>query len=230
MLAVAPELIGLLSGIAGGVELVPLNGPLPDCDHHAALMSCPNILGTLPGDCPYIAAVPDRVALWAGKLQSLPGARVGLVWAGSPRSDRPALARIDAQRSLPLADLSPLLAQPGVSWVSLQKGEAAKQIASLPEQLRPVDPMEEVSDFAETAAIIATLDLVISVDTAVAHVAGALGRPVWILSRHDGCWRWLQGRDDSPWYPTARVFHQERPGEWDDVVERVVDALREKLT
>ena len=226
VLAVAPELIGLLSSIPGISALAPLNGPLPDCDYHAALMSCPHILGTLPGDAPYIAAAPDRVAVWAERLKPLPGPRVGLVWAGSPRLNRPALARIDAQRSLPLAKLSPLLALPGVTTVSLQKGEAAKQIAGLPEQLRPIDPMEEVSDFAETAAIIANLDLVISVDTAVAHVAGALGRPVWILSRHDGCWRWLEGRDDSPWYPTARLFHQTRPNEWDEVVERVAAAVR----
>jgi len=110
---------------------------------------------------------------------------------------------------------------PGFSFVSVQKGGPAAQIGDLP----VFDAMDEVGDFADTAALCAALDLVISVDTSVAHLAGALGRPVWILSRHDGCWRWLRDRDDSPWYPTARLFRQTKPGDWDGVVARVAEAL-----
>jgi hypothetical protein len=230
VLAVAPELRELLGSVPGVSDVVPLEGPLPDCDFHAALMSCPHLLSTtlqtVPGDCPYITADPHRVALWAEHLRGLPGLRVGLVWAGNPRLANPALSRVDARRSLPLTRLRSLLVLPGVSMVSLQKGAAAAaQIADLPADERPLDPMAAVSSFADTAAILANLDLVITVDTAVAHVAGALGRPVWILSRHDGCWRWLEGREDSPWYPTARLFHQRRPGDWDGVIERMARDL-----
>jgi len=225
VLAVAPELLGLLATVPGVSDVVPLEGPLPNCDFHAALMSCPHLLGTtldtVPGDGPYIIAERHRVALWADRLRALPGLRVGLVWAGNPRLANPALSRIDARRSLPLARLRSLLAMPGVSMISLQKGDAAAaQIADLPAGERPFDPMAAVSSFADTAAILANLDLVITVDTAV-----ALGRPVWILSRHDGCWRWLEGREDSPWYPTARLFHQQRPGDWDGVIERIARDL-----
>lgn len=229
VLAVAPELAELLATVAGVAEVVALEGPLPACDFHAALMSCPHLLGTtvetVPGEYPYIAADPDRVALWAERLGALPGWRVGLVWAGNPRLAMAALNKVDARRSLPLARLRPLLALPGVSLVSLQKGDAAAQIGDLPPGERPFDPMASVTSFADTAAILANLDLVITVDTAVAHVAGALGRPVWILSRRDGCWRWLEGREDSPWYPTAHLFHQERAGDWDGVIARVARAL-----
>ncbi len=121
-----------------------------------------------------------------------------------------------------MACLRPLLEKPGFSFVSLQKGAPAAQIGDL----ALFDAMDEVEDFADTAALCANLDLVISVDTSVAHLAGALGTPVWILSRHDGCWRWLLDRDDSPWYPTARLFRQTTPGDWDEVVARVAEALK----
>ena len=124
-----------------------------------------------------------------------------------------------------LATLKPLLELPGVTFVSLQKGAAAGQIRKLDKAHRPHEVMEGIKDFADTAALVDALDLVITVDTAVAHLAGALGKPVWILSRFDGCWRWLADRDDSPWYPTARLFRQERPGDWPVVVEQVRTAL-----
>jgi hypothetical protein len=107
----------------------------------------------------------------------------------------------------------------------LQKGAPAAQRADLPPALRPFDVMDEIEDFADTAALCTHLDLVITVDTSVAHLAGALGRPVWILSRYDGCWRWLLDREDSPWYPTARLFRQRSPGDWDEVIARVAKAL-----
>ncbi|HXP95073.1 MAG TPA: glycosyltransferase family 9 protein, partial [Telmatospirillum sp.] len=158
----------------------------------------------------------------AKRLCRLAGLKVGLVWAGNFSPDDPPANAIDRRRSMPLAKLAPLLALPGVSFVSLQKGPPTAQITLLPAESRPLHLMEDVSDFADTADLLANLDLVISVDTSVAHLAGAMGKPVWILSRFDGCWRWLTGRDDSPWYPTARLFRQTTPGDWDAPVRRVV--------
>jgi tetratricopeptide (TPR) repeat protein len=148
--------------------------------------------------------------------------RVGLVWAGSPRPADVRAHFTDRRRSIPLAALAPLGAVAGVQWISLQKDAADLDAAGFP----LLDPMRAVADFADTAAIVAQLDLVIAVDTAVAHVAGALGVPVWLLSRFDGCWRWLTERDDSPWYPSLRLYRQPAPGDWTPVVQRVVQDLR----
>ena len=120
-----------------------------------------------------------------------------------------------------LRDLAPLADLPGISFVSLQKGDAAAASPGSPSELPLHDFTSELDDFADTAALVATLDLVITVDTAMAHLAGALGRPVWILNRFDACWRWLLHREDSPWYPTARLFRQSSPGHWDGVVDQV---------
>ena len=130
---------------------------------------------------------------------------------------------MDRRRSMPLAALAPLAGLPNVTLVSLQSGAAATQIsrAALP----VFDAMDAMADFADTAALTAACDLVISVDTAMLHLAGSLGRPVWLLDRYDGCWRWMKGREDSPWYPTLRIFRQATPGDWDGVVARVVQAL-----
>jgi len=122
-----------------------------------------------------------------------------------------------------LSDMAPLADVTGCVFVSLQLGPPAKQIASAPFPL--LDVADRLTDFAETAALIEVLDLVITVDTAVAHVAGALGKPVWLLSRFDACWRWMRDRDDSPWYPTMRLFRQSTPGDWGEVMRRVVGAL-----
>ena len=127
---------------------------------------------------------------------------------------------MDARRSIPLATLAPLAEIAGVTFVSLQKGAA-------PAGMALIDWTGELADFADTAALATALDLVITVDTAVAHLAAALGRPVWLLNRFDADWRWLRGRDDSPWYPTLRQFRQTMPGDWADVVQRVAIALAE---
>jgi len=124
-----------------------------------------------------------------------------------------------------LLTLAPLARVPGVTLVSLQKGPAAGQALTLPSDLEIVDPMPEVQDFADTAAIIANLDIVVSVDTSVVHLAGALGKPAILLDRYDNCWRWLAGREDSPWYPQLRIFRQKRMGDWAPVVERTAAAL-----
>jgi len=144
---------------------------------------------------------------------------VGLAWAGSPQHMN------DSNRSLALSTLAPLGAVSGATYVVLQKGPAAAQAATPPAGMKLVELGAELGDFADTAAVIANLDLVIAVDTAVAHLAGALGKPVWLLLPFAGEWRWLEGRADSPWYPTMRLFRQPQPGAWAEVLEGVVREL-----
>jgi hypothetical protein len=152
--------------------------------------------------------------------------RVGLVWAGKPD-----LQEVDRKRSLRFEQVAPILGLEGVSFVSLQKGEAAeKQLAESPFASSVRDWTAEFGDFADTAALIENLDLVIGVDTSVIHLAGALGKPVWLLNRFNTCWRWLLDRDDSPWYPTLRQFRQTQPGDWAGVFARVRVALAEDLS
>jgi ADP-heptose:LPS heptosyltransferase len=151
--------------------------------------------------------------------------RVGLAWAGAPHLNDPATIAVDRRRSLSLARLVRLLEMKGIRFVSLQKGVAALEQEQLPGDLRPLDLMGEVSDFADTAGLMANLDLVISVDTAVAHLAGALGKPAWTLLPFAGEWRWMVHRSDSPWYPTLRLFRQRQPGDWPGLMDRVRGAL-----
>jgi hypothetical protein len=137
----------------------------------------------------------------------------------------PGFVGLDQRRSTGLTTLAPLAAVPGVRFVSLQKGPAAAETRSSAGAFDLIDVMDEARDFADTAAIIANLDLVISVDTSVVHLVGAMGKPVFLLDRYDHCWRWLSGRDDSPWYPSLRIFRQTRPGDWAPVIARVAAAL-----
>lgn len=191
------------------------------------IMSTARVHGTrpdnVPAAVPYLTPDPAQVALWGARVASLPGLRVGLVWAGGARADDPEASSVDRRRSIDLSRLDPLARVPGVSFVSLQIGHSAGQIASSP--LPITDWTAELSDFADTAALIVNLDLVICVDTAVAHLAGGLGVPVFVLSRYDGCWRWLWGRDDTVWYPTMRLFRQPGCGDWETPVAALVDAL-----
>jgi ADP-heptose:LPS heptosyltransferase len=150
--------------------------------------------------------------------------RIGLAWAGNP------LHPHERWRSIPLAQLAPLTQLEGTTFYSLQMGAAAEQIKRMEKPLRIVDLQNEQSDFADTAAIVANLDLVISIDTSVAHLAGAMGKPVWILLCKSSDWRWLLDREDSPWYPTARLFRQSSLGNWQDVLAQVETGLRELVT
>jgi tetratricopeptide (TPR) repeat protein len=219
----------LMSGLQGIEQIVVRDDPLPAFDFQCPLLTLPRLLRTtletVPGKVPYLQAVPADTAAWQRRLADLPGLRVGLVWSGDPRSFQPGANAIDRRRSITLAHFAQLADLPDISFVSLQKGEPASQTRCPPPGLQIHDWTGELDDFAATAALIAGLDLVISVDTSVVHLAGALGKPVWLLNRFDTCWRWLLGRDDSPWYPSLRQFRQTRPGEWDGVLSQVRAAL-----
>jgi tetratricopeptide (TPR) repeat protein len=229
VLEVQPPLVRLLARLPGVAQVVAAGDVLPDFDLHCPLMSLPRAFATtpetVPASVPYLTAGPSHQAAWRDALAPLPGRRVGLVWAGSARAWLPHAAALDRRRSMRLADMAPLAAVRGCSFVSLQLGPPAAQLNEPPAGLLVHQVAEALGDFADTAALVANLDLVIAVDTAVAHLAGALGRPVWLLNRFDTCWRWLLGREDSPWYPTLRQFRHDGREDWPNVMQRVAAAL-----
>jgi hypothetical protein len=169
---------------------------------------------------PYLHADAEDAKRWQERLADRsPVVKVGLVWAGNPTNSN------DRNRSMKLAALAPLGQVPGARFFSLQTGAAAAEAKTPPPGFELVDWTQELKDFADTAALIANLDLVIAVDTAAAHLAGAMGKPVWTLLTLIPSWRWFLDRDDSPWYPTMRLFRQTTPGDWLDVVQRVAKHL-----
>ena len=224
ILEVQPLLVRLLRCLPGVDLVVPQGERLPQFDLHCPTMSLPlafkTTLDTVPADIPYLCADDARVAFWRERLATLPGRKVGLVWAGSPRY----LA--DKRRSMRLSQLAPFGSVPNVTFVSLQKDLAAQQTQTPPDRLILHDWTANLHDFDDTAALIEALDLVVSVDTAVVHLTGAVGRPIWVLDRFDTNERWMTGRRDSPWYPTLRLYRQPRPGDWDAVLAEVVRDLR----
>ncbi len=230
ILEVHAPLVRLLSRLPGIAQVVARGDTLPSFDLHCPLLSLPRAFGTtidsIPAAIPYLTADPVQAEAWAERLSGLRGLRIGLVWAGSRHLDRPDSTAPDRRRSIGLNTMAPFGKVSGVSFISLQKGEPAAQSANPPRGLLLHDFTADLRDFADTAALIDGLDLVISVDTAVAHLAGALGKPVWLLNRFDTDWRWMLRRDDSPWYPTVRLFRQPSPGDWNSVICSVGDALK----
>ena len=207
----------------GGVQTwVVGDAPLPPFDVHCPMMSLPAMLGTtsenVPNAVPYIRAEETLVSHWRDVLGGAQRLSVGLVWRGNPDHKQ------DRQRSISAEAIAPLASAEGVRFVSLQRFAAPMQKA-LPPGMKLLDPTDDLRDFADTAALIANLDLVITVDTAVAHLAGAMGKPVWTLLAFAPDWRWMLDREDSPWYPTMRLFRQTKPGDWAEVIERVRTAL-----
>jgi hypothetical protein len=228
------NLVPLFRTLEGVHQLITRQDPMPErFDFHTSLMSLPlalnTTLATIPSR-PYLRADPDKVRYWREKLGHSDRLRVGLVWAGGHRPEHLEAVAINLRRNIPLELLAPLK-HPDIEFFSLQKGEVAeKELADLqqggwngPEVTRYVD---ELRDFSDTAALVENLDLVISVDTSTAHLTGALGKPFWLLNRFDTCWRWMLERTDSPWYPTATLYRQERSGDWESVVERVAADLK----
>ena len=214
-----PPLAKLFRTLAGVDCVVARDqGPLPPFDVHCPFMSLPRLFGTtvatVPAAVPYLRPAAAAANRWRKRLAAdPPGRRVGLVIAGDPKHQK------DRDRSLPPSAVVPLADVPGVRFYSLQVG---RPLAGVP----ATDWTADLHDFADTAALVSQLELVITADTAVAHLAGALGRPTWVLVPFAPDWRWLLDRDDSPWYPTARLFRQESVGDWADPVRRVAEALR----
>ena len=225
--ALARLLAGLLlAGLPGGVEMVASGDPLPAFDMHCPLMSVPGVVETtvesIPARVPYLAAEAARVAYWRERLPS-GGFRIGIVWQGNPTGS------IDRGRSAPLASFAPLARVPGVRLISLQKHHGVDQLDRLPagmavETLGP-DFDSGPDAFVDAAAAIMNLDLVISTDTAIVHLAGALDRPVWVALKAVPHWTWMMDREDSPWYPSARLFRQAVDGDWPNVFGRMAAEL-----
>ena len=223
VLQVQPPLVELLRDSLD-VTVISRDAPAPPFDLHVPLMSLPFELGitmeTIPSQVPYLKAAPAKAAAWRAKLAGYEGLKVGVVWAGSPGH------RHDRMRSLSAELVLPHLAMPGVQLFSLQKEPRADDRLVLEGSSSGiVDLAPSLASFADTAAAVSAMDLVISVDTAVAHLAGALGKPTWILLPHVLDWRWLYAREDTPWYPTARLFRQTRCGDWASVLDRLPSEL-----
>ena len=225
ILEVQAPLVRLLRGLPGVAQIVAAGEALPAFDLHCPLFSLPLAFGTrleaVPA-APYLRADPVLVDAWRQRMVAGEGLRVGLVWAGAARIG----PDVNQERSIAPAQLAPLAEVPGLCFYSLQMHEGgAAAIPTVP-GLTIHDLTADITDFADTAALVAQLDLVISVDTSTAHLAAGMGKPVWLLSRYNGCWRWLAERSDSPWYPSLTVFRQRQPSDWAPVMVEVAAALR----
>jgi tetratricopeptide (TPR) repeat protein len=213
---VPTPLVRLVGTVAGASQVVAAGDPLPPFDYHCPLLSLPRVfkttLATIPDAIPYLSVPAEGAAAWAERIVAEPGIRAGIVWAGTT------VGAIDLQALQPLWDAA------GISWCSLQVGDHSGDISRLA-GIKIIDLAPRLTDFGETAAAVSQLDLVITVDTAVAHLAGALGRPTWLVLPYAPDWRWLLEREDSPWYPTARLFRQKKPGDWPGVAREIAAAL-----
>lgn len=213
---------------AGGYDQIVPRGTIPPAfDFHCEMMSLPAALGLQLSDLPvalsYLTPDPARVEKWRARLADLPRPLVGLVWAGRPTHTN------DRNRSLSLTDLAPL-AQEGITFLALQKGSAAVQAAAPPAGMSLHSLSDEIRDFDDTAAILSIIDTLVSVDSSPVHLAGALGRPAWVMLPFVPDWRWLVNRNDTPWYPSVRLFRQPEPKQWRPVMEDIARALRELKT
>lgn len=217
-------LVRLMTSLDGVIQVIEQGGgsPLPNHDFQAPLMSLPGVfatdLSTIPADVPYLRAAESDAAVWRRRLEKVAGPRIGIVWKGSPDHPR------DRVRSPGLAPLLPLLKLPGAAFVSLQKDGGADLATHGATDV--IDLTADLTDFAATAALVDCLDLVVTCDTAVGHLAGALGRPVAMLLPHVPEWRWLLDREDTPWYPTMRLFRQPAAGDWGGAIDALVVYIR----
>ncbi len=220
---VPPALLPLVSTLQGSFTLVPSGQPLPAFDLQCPIMSLPlafrTTVDTIPANVPYLFADPARLQVWRLRLGPKARMRVGITWSGNPTHKN------DLNRSIPARLLAPLLALP-VDFHALQKDVRPEDAAALAQYANVQVHSADLGDFADTAALAQEMDLVISVDTSVAHVAGALGRPVWLLLPFNPDYRWLLGRSDSPWYPTATLFRQPVIGDWASAISQVAARLQ----
>jgi tetratricopeptide (TPR) repeat protein len=217
--AVQKELVKLIRSADGVETAVDRNDALPDFDVHCPLLSLPRVFGTtlqdVPADVPYLHADKEK---WAARMPADGRMKVGLAWAGGKHPPG---------RSIELKELAALLENPRIWLCSLQKGDAARQLAGA--RMPMADWTDELHDFSDTAALVSNLDLVISVDTAVAHLAGGLGKRTWVLLKFVPDWRWMLGGDRSPWYPNMRLFRQARDGDWSRPIRQLAEALHERF-
>lgn len=218
VLRVQSPLRALLAALPGVAITIDQDENIPPTDYHCPLPSLPlafaTEIATIPSPGAYIAAPAGRIEPWRERLPQA-RRRIGIAWRGNPKH------RDDRLRSMALAQFAPLLQTPGTAFVSLNPGIPPEEAAALAAMPSVTNLAPDLRDFADTAAVLASLDLVIAVDTAIAHLAGAIGRPVWIMIASSNDWRWLNGREDSPWYPTVRLFRQPAFGDWGSVVARV---------
>jgi tetratricopeptide (TPR) repeat protein len=226
-----PALTRLLARAAGIDRIIAQGSPLPDYDVHASLLSLPSILrttsATVPADVPYVTADERLVERWRQELDALPGFRVGISWQGSREHER------DRFRSIPLHEFAPLAEVEGVRFLSLQKGYGSDQLREIAGRFPVIDWTDRLDEaagpFMDTAALMKSLDLIITSDTANAHLAGALGVPVWVVLSFNPDWRWQLDREDSPWYPTMRLFRPRARTGWQEVIQRVASELQKRV-
>jgi hypothetical protein len=227
LLECQPALATLMTDVDGVAQVVAQGHPLPPFDLHVPLISLPALFGTtletIPWSGPYVHAQPQRVQDWAERvaLAGAGGRKVGLVWTGDPRNLG------NRERSLTLQQLAVLADVPGVSFFSLQKGAQAPGPGDVPVGMNFLDLTASLRDFSDTAALLTQLDLVITIDTGVAHLSGAMGRPTWVLLPFSADWRYHVGRSDNPWYPDMRLFRQQLAGDWEAPLQQLRQALGE---
>jgi tetratricopeptide (TPR) repeat protein len=226
-----PALVDLLRGCSGIDRIIPRGDALPDFDVHAPLMSLPFIFGTrlatIPATVPYLSVDPELAERWRREVAGLPGLKIGIGWQGSPQHYH------DRVRSFPLACFEPLARLAGVHLIILQKHAGREQLPEFAARFPITDlgaRLDETSGaYLDTPAVMQSLDLVITPDSSLAHIAGALGVPVWLALPHVPEWRWLLDRNDSPWYPTMRLFRQSQPGDWQGVFQRMAAEVADQL-
>ena len=217
--------------------LISFDDPTPvNIDYQLPLLSLPLLFGTELNTIPYaesyLRCEEQKSQAWKAKLSNSSNLRVGLVWSGGFRADQPDAWPINERRNIPLSKIAKLQEISGVDFFSLQKGDPAESELRLEKtKYWPADNLfnyvDDLRDFSDTAALINNLDLIISVDTSTAHLAAAMGKKVWLLNRYDSCWRWMNGQEDSPWYPSLKIYNQVYPGSWDEVITRVCSDLKD---
>ena len=218
-----PNLTRVLLNLGSLDQVISMTEPLPlgEFDLYCPMMSLPYLFKTgldnIPSKVPYLRLPKEMKKEWRARMQDVTGIRVGIVWAAGK------LSGTWARRSVPLELFRPLLDMPDVQLVNLQKGKEAEQLQAV--DWNVLDVMDECKDFLDTAGLVEQLDLVISVDTSVAHLAGALGKPVWLLNCFESEWRWMRDREDSPWYPGMKIFRQKQRGDWESVLGEVAEQL-----